>query len=92
MLGLVNKNQHSQGMALCSIISNKYILCALWGLVEQPHLVPMTISIFITFVKCLLSDHYLQSLESGMGEQENECTILKWWLSFDPKLLTYKET
>ena len=34
-------------IGLCSIIFNKYLLCALWGLIEHPHLIPMTSYIFV---------------------------------------------
>lgn len=62
------------GIGLCSIIFNKYLLCALWGLIEHPHLIPMTSYILITN-HVLQSAHNLQSPELGTGGQQNECTI-----------------
>lgn len=63
------------GIALCSIIFNKYSSCALRGLIEHPHLIPMT-SYILIISQVLLSAHKRQSPELGTGGQQNERAVV----------------
>lgn len=62
-VSLFSKGQHSHGMALYYIICMKYLLCALYDLVECPHPIPMTS--YVLIIKYLLS-HYNQ-LNDDLG-------------------------
>lgn len=59
-------------MAVCPV--NEYLLCALWGLVEHPRLIPRT-SYILIINQVLLSAHNLQSPEFGIGGQQKEGTV-----------------